>query len=353
MTLSATPSPRRVRRALRPSALALIGLSAALTAGACSKADGPAPSASTAPSATAASTAIASTSIAAPTTPRAPDTEARPVYPAAPGPPDPQAQRFCAAIQALPQERKAACCADSPTGNAPVEACVRTLSYALADHAVALEPAALDACVAAMTQATLGCDWVTPFSLSMPPACATLLKGKIPENERCRSSLECAPGLRCQGLSATDIGACGPPRAARFQCGVGTDMLAVYTRQDDVDRDHPECAGHCARNQCEDAIAVGAACKSDSPCGRNRCFSGKCAADPLPALGAACPAGVCARGAGCLNGTCVAPKAEGAVCSSHAECRGQCVPGDAGTTGTCSKRCPSFALPSQAPVRKR
>src|SRR4051794_30219137 len=103
MTLSATPSPRRERRALRPSALALIGLTAALTAGACSKADGPATSASSAPSPTAPSSAVASTSIAAPTPQRAPDSEARPVYPAAPGPPDPQAARFCAAIQALPQ----------------------------------------------------------------------------------------------------------------------------------------------------------------------------------------------------------------------------------------------------------
>jgi hypothetical protein len=350
MTLSRTSLPRRDRRALRPSALALIGLAAALSIGACSKPDGPAASASSAPSATA---AASSAPLVATTTPRAPDTEARPVYPAEPGPPDPQALRFCAAIQALPQERKAACCADSPTGSAPIDACVRTLSYALADHAVTLSPSALDACVAAMTQATLGCDWVTPFSLATPPACATLLTGKIAEGARCRSSLECASGLRCQGLSATDLGACGPPRAARFQCGVGTDMLAAYTRQDSVDREHPECAGHCSRGQCEDAIAVGVECKSDSQCGRNRCLSGKCASDPLPALGAACPAGVCAPGAGCLNGTCVAPKAEGAVCSSHAECRGQCVPGDAGTTGTCSKRCPSFALPPREPVRKR
>lgn len=351
MTLSATPSPRLRPRGLHLGALALLGFAAPFTAGACSssKSDVPAPSAS----ASAASAASAAPSVAAAPTPRF-DAEAQPVYPVDAGPPDPQALRFCAAIQSLPEERKVACCSGAPTGNAPVAACVRTLSYALAQHAVTLAPADLDACVAAMTKATLGCDWVTPFAAAIPPECTGLLKGQLPEKERCRSSLECGSTLRCQGLSATDIGACGPPRPDRFQCGVAIDALAVYTRQDGVERDHPECEGYCIRGQCQPALAPGAECKSDPQCGKGRCVAGKCASGPLPALGAACPAGMCAPGAGCVQGTCVAPKAEGEPCSSYAECRGQCVTGDAGTAGTCSRRCPSFALPVRsAPGKSR
>jgi hypothetical protein len=279
------------------------------------------------------------------------DDEVRPVYPIDAGPPDPLATRFCEAVQALPEQRRTACCADARTGVAPVASCVRTLSYAIAQHAVTLDEAAVEACAQAMKKATDGCDWVTPLAIAIPPACAGILHGKLAEKERCRSSIECASGLRCQGLSATDLGACGPPRAARVQCGVGIDTLAAYTRQDRVDREHPECEGRCARGQCADAIALGAECKSDSQCGKNRCIAGKCSDATLPALGAACPAGACATGAGCVHDVCVAPKAEGEACSAHAECRGECVMEDGGAAGTCAKRCPSFALPVRLPPR--
>ncbi len=348
MALSATPSRRRAsRRALWLFAAAAPAFASPLAAGGCtcSKADGDpaAPTASAGPTAPAASAAAAPTS--------KPDGEIQPVYPIDAGPPDPLALRFCEAVQALPEKRKSECCTGARVGTAPVDACVRTLSYALAQHAVTLAPADLDRCAEAMKAATSGCDWVTPFAISIPPACVGILNGTLAARAPCRSSLECAAGLRCQGLSAVDLGACGAPRAARFQCGVGIDTLAAYTRQDNVDRDHPECEGRCTRGGCEDAFALGAECKSDSQCGKNLCLAGKCAAGALPALGAACPAGVCAPGAGCVNAVCVAPKAEGAACGSSAECRGECVLGDAGPAGTCTMRCPSFALPSRAPHR--
>ncbi len=348
MALSATPSRRRAsRRALWLLATAPLAFASPIAASGCtcSKADGDAaaPAASAGPSAPAVSAAAAPTS--------KPDGEVQPVYPIDAGPPDPLALRFCEAVQALPEKRKGECCAGARVGIAPVDACVRTLSYALAQHAVTLAPADLDRCAEAMTAATSGCDWVTPFAISIPPACVGILDGTLAAKAPCRSSLECAAGLRCQGLSAVDLGACGAPRAARFQCGVGIDTLAAYTRQDNVDRDHPECEGRCTRGGCEDAFALGAPCKSDSQCGKSRCLAGKCAAGLLPALGAACPAGVCAPGAGCVDAVCVAPKAEGAACGSSAECRGECGLGDAGPAGTCTMRCPSFALPSRAPHR--
>ena len=355
MPFAPSSSARSRRRALRLGAAALLALAGplGLFAGGCtcSKTDvAPTPSPSASPSVSVSVSIAATPGPSAPTS--RPDDEVRPVYPVDAGPPDPLAMRFCDAMQALPEKRKAECCSGARTGVAPLDACVRTLSYALAQRAATLDAGELDACVVAMKTATDGCDWVTPSAIAIPLVCQGIIRGKLVEKETCRSSLECAAGLRCQGLSATDVGACGPPRETRTQCGVGIDALAAFTRQDSVDRDHPECAGHCARGRCEEAIALGAACKSDSPCGKNRCVAGACAGGPLPALGAACPAGLCAPGAGCVSGVCVAPKAEGAACSAHAECRGQCVTEDGGAGGTCARRCPSFAIPSRVAPRK-
>ena len=335
MTPLANPSSRRrARGAFRLCAAALLVISGplGLVAGGCtcSKTEGG---------------PVASTTASTPT-PK-PEAEVRTVYPIDAGPPDPLATRFCEAVQALPEKRLSECCAGARTGVAPVDACVRTLSYALAQRAVTLDPKDVDACEGAMKKATEGCDWVTPSAIAIPLVCQEILKGKLAEKEPCRSSIECSFELRCQGLTATDLGVCGPPRAVGTPCGVGPDTLAVSTRQDHVDREHRECEGRCARRQCEDVVALGAACKNDSECGKSRCMAGKCAEGPLPALGAACPAGVCAAGAGCVSGVCVAPKAEGAACGGRAECRGECVTEDAGAAGTCAKHCPSIAAPAR------
>ena len=354
MTLSATPSRRRAsRRALWLFAAASLAFASPVAASGCtcSKVDGDpaAPTASAKPSAPALSAAAAA--------PAKPDSEVRPVYPVDAGPPDPLALRFCEAVQTLPEKRRAECCVGARVGTAPVDACVRTLSYAIAQHAITLAPADLDRCAEAMKAATSGCDWVTPLAIAIPPACVGILNGTLADKAPCRSSLECAAGLRCRGLSATDLGECGAPRAARFQCGAGIDTLAAYTRQDQIDRDHPECEGRCTYGRCQDAVALGAPCKSDAQCGANLCLAGKCVDGALPALGAACPAGVCAPAAGCVNAVCVAPRAEGEACGSRAECRGECVLGDAGPAGTCAMRCPSFALPQRkaplSPSQKR
>jgi hypothetical protein len=344
MNLLAPPPRRRAsRRPLWLIAAAPLAFASPIAAAGCtcSKAEGD-PAAT---SATASARPAASAATSEPGTTSKPDREVKPVYPIDAGPPDPLALRFCEAVQTLPEKRKEECCVGARLGVAPVDSCVRTLSYALSQHAVTVAPADLDRCAEAMKAATSGCDWVTPFAIVIPPACVGILKGALAAKAPCRSSLECAGGLRCQGLSATDLGVCGPPRAARFQCGVGIDTLAAFTRQDQIDRDQPECEGRCTRGRCEDAPALGAECKSDAQCGKNVCIAGKCAVGALPALGAACPGGTCAPGAGCVNAVCVAPKAEGAACASAAECRGECVLGDAGQAGTCSMRCPSFVIP--------
>lgn len=264
--------------------------------------------------------------------------EILPVYPADAGAPEPLAERFCDVVYSLPERRRAECCPGAFRASMRSE-CVRTLSVALRDRAVEIAPSGLDACADAMTEATLGCDWVVGLTAPLPPACDGLLQGKLPEKAKCRSSLECAGSLRCQGLSTIDVGACGPPKAAPQACNLANDMLATFTRQDHLDRAHPECDGWCARSRCREAIPVGGACDSDIQCGKHRCSSGKCTDAPLRALGEPCTGDECLGGSKCVKGKCAAPKAENEPCEENAECRGACERPDGGATGSCQKTC--------------
>jgi hypothetical protein len=299
---------------------------------------------------------IGTTSRAAPATSSGPaearaDDDLRPVYPLDAGLPDPLAQRYCDAVYDQPVRRMSECC--GPVHGAAAEMsgqCVRVLTAALASRAVSVDGAAVDRCVEAMQQATAGCDWVTPSaSVAVPPACDGAIHGALGEKARCRSSLECAPGLRCQGLSTIDMGTCGAPKAAGHACNLAVDTLAAMARQDRYDRAHPECAGYCAGRRCEASLAEGAACKADVQCGKGRCAEGRCASSPPPEAGGPCATSACAFGLRCVQGRCAAPKADGDACSSDAECRGACDKGDGGM-GKCGKQC-SIAMP--APPRKR
>jgi hypothetical protein len=342
------------------------GLLAALAAVVAPACQTPAPSAdggSAAPSASAPIPAPA----AAPTDSPGSD-EIRPLYPLDAGPPDPLAKRFCDAVYTLPAQRTAECCEagaapkPSPIPLALGGQCVRVLSYALSTNAVRLAPADVDACAAAIAQATVGCDWVTlTLTVPIPPACEGILAGQLPEKAPCRSSLECAAGLRCQGLSAIVPGVCGPPRPPGQECNLAIDSFAALTRQDHYASAHAECDGTCSGKRCTAALPEGGACKDDAPCGKLRCEGGKCTAAPLPGAGQACSS-VCAYGLRCLGGKCAAPKAEGGACETGAECRGACVPanlgdaprppGDGGTGGTCEKTCTfQLRMPKQQPPK--
>jgi hypothetical protein len=262
----------------------------------------------------------------------------RPVYPVDAGPPDPAAQRFCDAVYALPGRRRAECCGGKPGLEEGLAGqCVRVLTYAIGSRALTVAAADIDRCVEAMTQATSGCDWVKPYGLPpVPPACLGLLHGALGPKAQCRSSLECADGMRCRGLSTIDLGRCGPP-AAQGACAVANDMLATFTRQDDLERAHPECEGACVGHRCAPALAEGVACVADAQCGKGRCVAGKCSSAPPAGVGEPC--GECAHGLRCLAGKCAAPRPEGAACSADGECRGLCARGDGGVAGTCAKTC--------------
>jgi hypothetical protein len=310
--------------------------------------------ASDAPSPSASGSATAKTP-APVATEAAGDDEIKPVYPKDAGPPDPLAQRLCEVLEKEPLDRVASCCA-TPALAASMSfsgECVRTLTSALHSHAVTVAEADVARCAEAMDRATQGCDWVTPTStagsMPLPTECEGVIHGALGAKARCRSSLECADGLRCQGLSAIDVGTCGPPKGAGAACNVANDMLTVYTRQTSVDATHAECAGYCRVRQCRETVAVGHACSTDRECGKGRCDKGVCSTAPVPTVGQPCST-ACAEGSRCVNNSCVAAKAQGATCDVDRECRGACVRSDAGSGGTCEMSCPvPFKMPPPLP----
>jgi hypothetical protein len=276
---------------------------------------------------------------------KAQDEEIRPVYPINNDPPEPLAERMCDAVHVVPAKRRAECCAGSP-GFTPYAECVRTLSYAIRSKAVALEPADVDKCAQAVAKELEGCGWVSPSPPTVTAACDGIIHGRLKERAVCRSSLECVDGLGCLGLSATQVGRCGPPKPAVALCNTGIDTLAAFTRQNRYEEAHPDCAGYCIQKRCQDAVALGGACKTHLECGAKRtCVSGKCSSAPLPGAGQPCPGGSCALGLRCVKGACVAPKGEGEACETDLECRGGCERPDGGATGACGKRCSTARLP--------
>ena len=264
----------------------------------------------------------------------------RPVYPPLSGAPDPLAAKLCDALFALPARRRAACCGGE-VARGLVDECLRNVSGALATNGITLDEAAVDRCAAAYAHTLEGCDWVTPFGRTpaTPPACRGLAKGSRRTGAACRSSLECAEGLRCHGVSPTTVGRCGPPRE-RGACNVGADVLATYLRDDDSDAEHRECAGACVSRRCEPLAKLGEACKSNDICGPTaHCEDGRCAQGAWGRAGSPCLGGRCAPGLQCVAGKCAEPKHDGDLCDGDAECRGACVREPGASSGKCEKSC--------------
>lgn len=315
----------------------MLFLALAAIFGGCSRKEGGSGAAPTASASASPPSASASTPAAA-----GGDDEIRPVYPKTNEPPDPLASKLCEALHVLPAKRRAECCAQ-PAGFSLEGECARTLSVALRDKAVTVDPAAVDACAAAMARAHEGCAWVGPAGAPLPAECDGLVRGTLEEGKRCRSSLECVDGLQCQGVGPTDAGQCAKPKAHGNVCALAVDTLASFTRQDSFATRHPECAGHCAYRRCEEFVAVGGDCKTGAQCGPGKlCSGGKCAEGTLPGEGAACASGACAKGLRCAGGKCAGLKKEGEACESDVECRGGCVRGDGGKKGTCGMKCAMF-----------
>jgi hypothetical protein len=263
---------------------------------------------------------------------------------------DARALPICNALYDLPQQRKDACCKNTP-GPAPlVKTCAGVLSAALQDKDLVFDEAKAAACVAARTAAFDGCNWVGPMSPLPPAVCSELFHGALDEGARCRSSVECQTGLRCHGAGPLDAGRCGKPLVDGSRCGAATDGLAMVVDQPTIDRAHRECVGKCVLGKCYPSTALGGACHADTECGDDaRCDKGACVAGRL-ALGAACVTGGCVSGALCLDGACRAPRADGEACAADTECaRGGCVKAVGAKSGTCGMKCSPFPQPATAP----
>ena len=75
-----------------------------------------------------------------------------------------------------------------------------------------------------------------------------MLVGERDAGATCRSSLECATGLHCNGASPTEAGTCMAPGRDGARCGLAADALSAYLPS--RAEDHPECEGQCLRNRC-------------------------------------------------------------------------------------------------------
>lgn len=265
--------------------------------------------------------------------------EVRPVYPVLQGEPEPAARKLCAALHDVPSRRRAECCDTSPSSNL-ASVCEGVVTAALRSGAVAIDDAAIGRCVEAIERSHQGCDWVTPLSSQLPAECDGLVSGRLAAGDKCRSSLECADGLRCHGAGPTSVGRCGKPREGGV-CNTGVDVLATYARQDGFDKAHPECEGVCSQHRCQPLLAAGAACTASAACGAgSRCVSGHCAARAPKAEGEKCSDTLdCGTGLHCEAGACKAKGGEGESCQRDLDCRGVCLKSAGQAKGVCGHRC--------------
>jgi len=241
-------------------------------------------------------------------------------------------------VQTAVEDRTRGCCGRTPGKSGLEKECERVLTGALTSKAVTIADERVAACTKSLEETFAGCDWVRPLSTpALPPACTSLLDGTLAERARCRSHLECSPGLHCDGLTPTRVGTCAKPRKSG-SCFGGVDSLAVLTRQRAEDR-HSACDGVCVGRRCGAAVALDAACKVSAECGPgNHCEASKCKA------GAAADCEDCPFGTTCMEGACKTHRRAGERCSKNDECRGLCLKPKGAKEGVCGKQC-DFALP--------
>lgn len=259
-----------------------------------------------------------------PSAPRPPperlESDVRPAFDGAPRKLDARALALCEALHQLPAQRRAACCQGATPAHFGGE-CARVLSIALEQGTIELNHA--EACVKDQAAAHQGCGWVGPNEVPLPESCAAVVVGHAAMGARCRSTLECVPGLRCQGSGPTSTGTCAPAGQDGMACELSVDVLAAYGRQ--ALPAHSECSGFCQRHRCETVLTDGGSCTLDAQCPAGQRCAGNCVAGAHGAAGERCVPGGCAPGLRCVGGTCAAPRAEGLPCLQDLDCLGACV----------------------------
>jgi hypothetical protein len=222
----------------------------------------------------------------------------------------PLAVRLCDALHALPGRRIAECCG-TPPSRFVFDECVRVVSASLESGASALAERRVDACTRAAEASLAGCDWVTPSEPLSPAACQSIFEGRVREGGVCRSSLECADDLHCQGLSATRTGVCTRPQAIGSACGSHVDVMAAYVLDRGLDRARPFCRDFCSlvNHRCEPIPAEGASCLASVNCAPGHaCIASRCSSSaPIATLatpGQSCHTDFDCQQGGCIEGMC-------------------------------------------------
>lgn len=167
-----------------------------------------------------------------------------------------------------------------------------------------------------------------------------------------RSSLECEGALRCQGLGPTTPGKCAAPGAGEeTSCGGTVDSLATYTRQDDVDKQHPGCKHRCIKHKCQAPVGDGAACLISSDCQDGlqcllvpgapetgnppkKCVAGRTPARPVSPARAATAKALFSASAAPARRANLAARPAATTSSAGVDCVRK-----AGTKGVCGPRC--------------
>jgi hypothetical protein len=123
------------------------------------------------------------------------------------------------------------------------------LGASVLSGAVSLVESEVDRCLEEWTRRYQGCDFAELPSLPPIAACERVFVGKLGAEATCRSSLECAAGLHCDGVGPMDSGRCRPPSTEGSSCGLSVDPLLAYV-QGAAGADRSECAGNCVNNRC-------------------------------------------------------------------------------------------------------
>jgi hypothetical protein len=256
------------------------------------------------------------------------------------------AHQLCAALHEVPEARRASCCGRA-AGSSLAAECTRTLGEALREGRVRLDAGAVERCQASTQAELAGCGWVTPLQPALAASCRGVVEGLRSAGESCDAALDCRPGLLCR-RAAGGLGTCSPPTPVGGSCGRPVDALTTYTRANDLDARHPECAGgYCLAGRCVAYAALGGACASNRQCASGQhCGEGRCRPEPFAALGATCTATSCGPGSSCQSGRCAPLKREGEACSAAFECEGACLMDVGAQIGRCGMRCEAFPLPA-------
>lgn len=215
-----------------------------------------------------------------------------------------RARGLCEALHVKPGRRVGECCGRPPPRYL-FDECVGVLGDALRTQAVQLDAQAVARCSQSVERSLTGCDWVTPSQPLPPAVCQGIVRGRVREGGRCRSSLECAAPLHCRDAKAGEPGRCRAPQAIGATCVSGPDLLAAYLLERDVARTHPLCADSCSAlsQRCESKPALGSACASSVQCAPGqRCVGGHCAESAQPARASA--GAVCSTDLECAAGGC-------------------------------------------------